>query len=69
MARPFASALRDKLYFTDSGPRLFTLDLHMDFMIVYIILRKISEWSLSTFYSGVYVQGEENVPQDGPLIM
>ncbi|KAI0277080.1 hypothetical protein BGY98DRAFT_657926 [Russula aff. rugulosa BPL654] len=41
----------------------------MDFMIVYIILRKISEWFLSTFYSGVYVQGEENVPQDGPLII
>lgn len=41
----------------------------MDFMIVYIILRKISDWSLSTFYTDVHVDGEWNVPKDGPLIM
>jgi glycerol-3-phosphate O-acyltransferase / dihydroxyacetone phosphate acyltransferase len=38
-------------------------------MIVYIILRKISEWSLSTFYSDVHVDGSENVPKDGPLLV
>ena len=41
----------------------------MDFMIVYIVLRKISDWSLSNFYTGVHVDGGENVPEDGPLIM
>ncbi len=41
----------------------------MDFMIVYIILRKISDWSLTSFYSGVHVDGTENVPKDGPLLM
>jgi glycerol-3-phosphate O-acyltransferase/dihydroxyacetone phosphate acyltransferase len=41
----------------------------MDFMIIYIVLRKISEWSLSTFYTGLYVEGGENVPENGPLIM
>ncbi|KAH9975442.1 hypothetical protein BGW80DRAFT_99181 [Lactifluus volemus] len=38
-------------------------------MIVYIILRKISEWSLSTFYSDVHVDSSENVPKDGPLLV
>ena len=41
----------------------------MDFMIIYIILRKISEWSLSTFYTGVNVEGGDNVPENGPLIL
>lgn len=41
----------------------------MDFMIVYIILRKISDWSLSNFYAGAHVDGAENVPKDGPLLM
>ncbi|KAI0266355.1 hypothetical protein BC834DRAFT_874162 [Gloeopeniophorella convolvens] len=41
----------------------------MDLMIVYIILRKVSDWSLSQFYTDVHVDGEGNVPKDGPLII
>jgi hypothetical protein len=41
----------------------------MDFMIVYVILRKIADWSLSHFYTAVHIDGRENVPKDGPLLM
>ena len=36
--------------------------------LVYRGLRQISDWSLR-FYSNVYVDGQANVPKDGPLIM
>ncbi|KZT25959.1 acyltransferase [Neolentinus lepideus HHB14362 ss-1] len=41
----------------------------MELKLVYRILRKISDWSLSEFYSEVYVEGQDNVPQAGPLII
>lgn len=40
----------------------------MPLRLVYRALRKISDWSLS-FYSDVYVEGQENVPVDGPVIL
>ncbi len=31
-------------------------------------LRQVSDWAMR-FYSEIYVDGQENVPLDGPLIM
>ncbi|KAG0702658.1 acyltransferase [Suillus ampliporus] len=41
----------------------------MQLMIVYRFLRKISDWTMSGFYSEVCVTGAENIPQDGPVII
>ncbi|KAG6918108.1 hypothetical protein DXG01_016562 [Tephrocybe rancida] len=41
----------------------------MDLKLVYRVLRKISDWSIGGFYSDVYVEGQENVSEDGPLII
>ncbi|KAI0049368.1 hypothetical protein FA95DRAFT_1557028 [Auriscalpium vulgare] len=41
----------------------------MEPMVIYFILRKISDWSLTHFYSEVHVLGRENVPADGPLLI
>ncbi|KAG1813693.1 uncharacterized protein BJ212DRAFT_1447854 [Suillus subaureus] len=41
----------------------------MELMIVYRFLRKISDWTLSGFYSEVCITGGENVPRDGPVII
>ncbi|KAI0067126.1 hypothetical protein BV25DRAFT_1835434 [Artomyces pyxidatus] len=41
----------------------------MEPMLVYFILRKISDWSMSIFYSEVEVVGKENVPKDSPLLV
>ncbi|TFY66859.1 hypothetical protein EVG20_g4226 [Dentipellis fragilis] len=41
----------------------------MELMLVYRALRKISDWTLSTFYTEVYVDGQENVPANGPVIL
>ena len=40
----------------------------MELKLVYRGLRQISDWVLR-YYSEVYVDGQENVPPDGPLIM
>ncbi|KAI9063659.1 glycerol-3-phosphate-1-acyltransferase [Trametes sanguinea] len=40
----------------------------MEVKLVYRGLRQISDWALR-FYSEVYVDGKENVPPDGPLIV
>ncbi|KAH9920018.1 glycerol-3-phosphate-1-acyltransferase [Epithele typhae] len=40
----------------------------MELKLVYRSLRQISDWALR-FYSDVYVEGEENVPEHGPLII
>nr|VWO94891.1 1-acyl-sn-glycerol-3-phosphate acyltransferase (EC [Ganoderma boninense] len=40
----------------------------MELKLVYRGLRQISDWALR-YYSEVYVDGEENVPHDGPLII
>ncbi|KAI0794988.1 hypothetical protein C8Q75DRAFT_803827 [Abortiporus biennis] len=37
--------------------------------LVYRALRKISDWTVHGFYSNVYIEGEENVPKEGPLII
>ncbi|KAF9025271.1 hypothetical protein BDZ89DRAFT_953991, partial [Hymenopellis radicata] len=37
--------------------------------LVYHTLHTISDWTVHGYYSELYVQGEENVPRDGPLIM
>lgn len=37
--------------------------------LVYRTLRKISDWTVGGFYSDVYIDGQGNVPKDGPLIM
>jgi hypothetical protein len=41
----------------------------MELKLVYRALRKISEWTLGGFYEEVYVDGQEHVPKDGPLIV
>ncbi len=41
----------------------------MSLKLVYRILRQLSDWTIDGFYSEVYVEGAENVPKDGPLIM
>ncbi len=48
--------------------RLRKLDLKMEPKLVYRGLRQISDWALR-YYSEIYVDGQENVPRDGPLIM
>ncbi|KAI0826632.1 glycerol-3-phosphate-1-acyltransferase [Trametes gibbosa] len=40
----------------------------MELKVVYRGLRQVSDWALR-FYSEIYVDGEENVPRDGPLII
>ncbi|TBU45439.1 acyltransferase [Dichomitus squalens] len=40
----------------------------MELKLVYRGLRQISDWALR-YYSEVYVDGQENVPTDGPLIL
>ena len=40
----------------------------MELKLVYRTLRQISDWALR-YYSEVYVDGQENVPADGPLIL
>ncbi|KAG2030212.1 hypothetical protein BDR03DRAFT_878894 [Suillus americanus] len=41
----------------------------MELMVVYRLLRKISDWTMSGFYSEVCITGGENVPRDGPVII
>ncbi|KAJ7170667.1 glycerol-3-phosphate-1-acyltransferase [Mycena crocata] len=42
----------------------------MELRLVYRALRKISDWTLVSFYSEVYVDsGEHNVPKDAPVII
>ncbi|KAF9025241.1 hypothetical protein BDZ89DRAFT_1016948 [Hymenopellis radicata] len=41
----------------------------MNLKLVYRALRKISDWTVYGFYSEVYVEGTENVPNDGPIII
>ena len=40
----------------------------MELKLVYRTLRQISDWALR-YYSEVYVDGQENIPADGPLIL
>ncbi|KAI0371934.1 glycerol-3-phosphate-1-acyltransferase [Pilatotrama ljubarskyi] len=40
----------------------------MELKVVYRGLRRVSDWALR-FYSEIYVDGQENVPRDGPLII
>ncbi|KAI0746755.1 glycerol-3-phosphate-1-acyltransferase [Daedaleopsis nitida] len=40
----------------------------MELKLVYRGLRQVSDWALR-FYSDIYVDGQENVPHDGPLII
>ncbi|KAH6909834.1 hypothetical protein BKA70DRAFT_1274948 [Coprinopsis sp. MPI-PUGE-AT-0042] len=41
----------------------------MKLQIAYRIPRKVSDWVLEGYYSEVVVEGQENVPKDGPLIV
>ncbi|KAF9025222.1 hypothetical protein BDZ89DRAFT_953942 [Hymenopellis radicata] len=41
----------------------------INLQLVYRALRTISDWTVHGYYSELYVQGEENVPRDGPLII
>ncbi|KAF8815561.1 hypothetical protein BYT27DRAFT_7193306 [Phlegmacium glaucopus] len=41
----------------------------MQLKLVYRFLRKISDWTVDGFYSEVYLEGQENVPKEGPLII
>ena len=41
----------------------------MELKLVYRTLRKISDWTVTGYYSDCVVQGSENVPETGPLIM
>ena len=49
-------------------PNLNALFLTMELKLVYRGLRQVSDWALR-FYSDVYVDGIENVPRDGPIIL
>ncbi|KAH9849378.1 glycerol-3-phosphate-1-acyltransferase [Lenzites betulinus] len=40
----------------------------MELKVVYRGLRQVSDWALG-FYSEIYVDGQENVPGDGPVII
>lgn len=33
------------------------------------ILRKAGEWTMNGFFKEIQVQGQENVPEDGPLVV
>jgi glycerol-3-phosphate O-acyltransferase/dihydroxyacetone phosphate acyltransferase len=41
----------------------------MELKLVYRALRKISDWTVAGYYSETYIEGQENIPKDGPLIM
>lgn len=41
----------------------------MELKLVYRALRKVSDWTIAGYYSETYVEGKENVPEDGPLII
>ncbi|KAF8154540.1 hypothetical protein B0H34DRAFT_660490 [Crassisporium funariophilum] len=41
----------------------------MELKLVYRALRKVSDWTVGGFYEECWVEGEENVPEDGPLII
>jgi len=41
----------------------------MQLKLVYRFLRKISDWTVDGFYSEVHLEGQENVPEEEPLIM
>ncbi|SJL09105.1 uncharacterized protein ARMOST_12481 [Armillaria ostoyae] len=41
----------------------------MTLKLVYRILRQLSDRTVDGFYSEVYIEGAENVPKDGPLII
>ena len=41
----------------------------MELKLVYRTLRKISDWTVTGYYSDCVVEGGENVPETGPLIM
>lgn len=41
----------------------------MELKLVYRFLRKVSDWVVNGFYSEVYLEGQNNVPKEGPLIM
>lgn len=49
----------------DKSLPTITMNLHL----VYRVLYRISVWSIYGFYSEVYIEGEENVPEDGPIIV
>ncbi|KAF8192936.1 glycerol-3-phosphate O-acyltransferase, partial [Pholiota molesta] len=41
----------------------------MELKLVYRALRKISDWTVAGYYSETYIEGQENIPKDGPLII
>lgn len=41
----------------------------MELKLAYRILRKISDWAIAGYYSDLTVQGSENVPKNGPVII
>lgn len=41
----------------------------MELKVVYRALRKISDWTVNGYYSEVYVEGQENIPKKGPLVL
>ncbi|KDR79223.1 hypothetical protein GALMADRAFT_243122 [Galerina marginata CBS 339.88] len=41
----------------------------MELKLVYRALRKISDWTVTGYYSESYVDGQANVPKNGPLII
>jgi glycerol-3-phosphate O-acyltransferase/dihydroxyacetone phosphate acyltransferase len=41
----------------------------MEIKLVYRWLRKTSDFALEGFYSEVLIEGSENVPKDGPIIV
>uniref|UniRef100_A0A8H7XV31 Phospholipid/glycerol acyltransferase domain-containing protein n=1 Tax=Psilocybe cubensis TaxID=181762 RepID=A0A8H7XV31_PSICU len=41
----------------------------MELKLVYRVLRKISDWTVAGYYSETCVEGQENIPAHGPLII
>jgi len=40
-----------------------------DTKVLHIIIRKLCDWALSSFFTEIRVIGGENVPKDGPIIV
>lgn len=59
------TALVDALFRGPTERFLFFMELK----VAYRVLRKLSDWLVGGFYSDVDVDGYENVPRVGPLIM
>lgn len=43
--------------------------MESDRKVLHRVLRQLSDWALSSFFTEIRVIGGENVPKDGPIIV